>query len=164
MIEKTNEYLYASDIRAVFPETDLWAKVISKAIDDIIAFELAKERKSVNIHKDIEPLAIEASHFLFSDDYFFPFDNYVICISCPTCTARHYIYMTEFSSSKFSCLCGYLFAEPNNINYDIHEQEKEINLKELISLWGLNNIKKFRELLIKEIKTRKKQKFQKNKL
>jgi hypothetical protein len=149
-----------TDIRSTFSETDLWAKVITKAIDDIVTYlvfrnntiENTKEytEQQVKTNQEIEFLAIEASHFLFSDDYCFPFEDYTVEIECLSCENKIQLDMSSLAKNKIFCSCGLQF-NPDNISYTIISTNKTICLQELISLWDIDNITQFRNKLKKEI-------------
>jgi hypothetical protein len=145
-----SRYRYAqlssrTDVLSKSFTTDLWMKVITRAIDDVALYTfLHREEKELTEEELL--LASSAYSFLFDDDYRIPIDDYEVDIVCNKCDDIWLSTMSEVAGTDVVCpLCGHKtgwkFTE-----YTITENQvvKEISLEELISLWGVEDIVGFR--------------------
>jgi len=126
--------------------TDIWSRVVQKAIDDLALFLRMKQDNEKMSEEDISN-ATSAYGFLFSDDYTIPFDDYYIDIYCPGCDD---IWMDKMSdaatTANITCpLCGYKTSW-SSLEYQISKEQNlcEISLPELLTYWGQNDIEGFR--------------------
>lgn len=143
-----------SDILSKSFVTDLWMKVIARAIDDIVTISLIKQQ---NITLKEEDLEIEetALGFLFDDDYRISLDDYIVSIICPMCENIFNVNMSIFSCDEAICTKCNKQIDPNISDYRIfeHQSFKDISLKELLATWNIENIDEFREGVRERIRT-----------
>lgn len=140
--------------------TDLWMKVIHRAIDDIVTYRVSKEANKLIKEEELETIN-DAYGFLFHDEYKIPFDDYLIDVDCPECTLTRTIEMSLFTGEFEKCLCGKLY----NINlctYTINKKQniKEINLRQILQFWSIEDMNGFRSGVrerIEELIERKKE-------
>lgn len=127
--------------------TDLWIKVISKAIDDIIYYRVIKEKENKRPLKEEEQIDFDnAIAFLFDDDYKIPFDDYFVAAQCSICDEKTEVYMSYLASGIEMCRNCSARYSVDDTKYTIEKIHKEVNLKELLSIiWGSEDIKMFRK-------------------
>jgi predicted RNA-binding Zn-ribbon protein involved in translation (DUF1610 family) len=126
--------------------TDLWMKVIQRAIDDILLIRIM-ESNGEEITEEMKEWKESAESFLFDEDYYIPFDDYEVTIECPKCGSQWKKQMSTVVAEKSRCSkCKYKIST-KYIDYRIISKDikTEISLEELISLWGIENITLFRE-------------------
>lgn len=125
--------------------TDLWMKVIHRAIDDIVTYKVSRDANKVIREEDKEAVN-DAYGFLFHDEYKIPFDDYMVNIECSECKVIFITKMSVFAGGLAECeRCNKI----QNINISSHEvtegqQLKEINLKEILQFWAIEDLKGFR--------------------
>ena len=142
--------------------TDLWMKVIQRAIEDAALAKSARDNDEV-LSSEMAEDEDSALSFLFNNDHKVPFDDYEVEIICPKCSQRWNATMSIVSAEPSICSgCKYKIST-KYIEYRITEKKvtAEISLEELISLWGVENIEAFRDGCwnrIEELSVRKKPK------
>jgi len=124
---------------------DLWTKVIIRAIDDIALYQWMREMGRTLKE---EELAYEesAKSFLFDDEYSIPMDDYLVNITCVKCNTGWPESMSKAAGNDSVCpSCGKKTSWKYT-NYEMIDGQvlKNISLKELISLWGVDDIVGFR--------------------
>jgi hypothetical protein len=133
--------------------TDLWTKVLHRAIDDIVMYTIMRENNTELKQEDLE-LEESAHSLLFNDDHRIRMDDYKIIITCCSCKKNHMKYMSQFSQYVCSCPhCDYVLSNKET-KYKYLEGQiiKEMSLAELLSMWNINNIERFRVGVRKRIK------------
>jgi len=134
-----------TDILSKSFTTDLWMKVITRAIDDVALYQFMREEGKQLKEEEIE-FEESAKAFLFDENHHIPIDDYQVNINCPKCESSWKSSMSEVAGTDSICpTCKYKTSWKYTI-YDITDNQiiKEISLKELISLWGVENIIGFR--------------------
>jgi hypothetical protein len=130
--------------------TDLWMKVITRAIDDVALYKVMRHKGRKL--KEEELLNEESAwEFLFNDDYRIPMGDYLVDVVCPVCNTISKEYISDIVGQYFGCpKCKEVTKNPE---FTITEEQKmkEISLRELISLWGIENIEQFRVGVSKRI-------------
>lgn len=133
--------------------TDLWMKVIHRAIDDIVMYRSMKE-----IGKDLseEDLEFEDSayKFLFDDNYRIPVDDYLVDIECSKCNSKLLgKKMSDLSNNKITCCNCEFEITTNSALYTISSNTiiRDMNLRELLSLWEIEDITGFRDGVLDRI-------------
>jgi len=153
-LEDRDDYLGSrSDIIKRSGITKLWTKVIEKAKDDIVRYNVLRTKKP-NKNLEIERKDKEdAEEFLYNDEHLFAFDDYKIKIICPICNTYHITYMSNLSSGVEMCNnCSCFYSSEDVPEYEVEHITKEINLEELLSIIKPSkDINKFRERTKKEI-------------
>lgn len=133
--------------------TDLWMKVIHRAIDDIVMYRSMREEDK-ELNEEEEEFEDSAYKFLFDDEYRIPVDDYLIDIQCPECqTLQSSRKMSEFSNSKVECTqCNTSLLSSCSL-YKVADGTivKDMNLRELLSLWGMEDIAGFRDGILERI-------------
>lgn len=126
--------------------TDLWMKVITRAIDDIALYTVMRVRNRPLNDEDLENEA-SAKGFLFDDDYKIPMDDYLVDVSCLKCKGVSSDSMSTVISQD--SICPHCSHKTNRkyVDYSITEDQiiKDISLKDLIEIWGVEDIRRFRE-------------------
>ena len=140
--------------------TDLWMKVLHRAINDIVLYTIMKDN---NIQLKEEDLEFEQSayNFLFNDDYRIPIDDYNIVIMCSGCTRNYNDKMSILSAGDSRCPNCYTPQDEKTTEYTISTTSnvKDISLEELLTLWNIDDINGFRKgtkARIQELVTKKK--------
>ena len=64
--------------------TDLWMKVINRAIDDI-ALYIVMRKNNKTLSDEDELNDVSAKGFLFNDDHAIAMDDYLVDVECPRC-------------------------------------------------------------------------------
>lgn len=126
--------------------TDLWIKVLHRAIDDIVMYFIEREKGTKLKQEDLE-IEQSAYDLLFDDDYRIIIDDYQIVITCNGCKDTHIRHMSEATNTlKLICpLCNHHIIKKETEYYILeHQQIKEISLVELLSMWDIHDIKQFR--------------------
>ena len=142
--------------------TDLWMKVIQRAIEDAALAKSARDNDE-EISEEMNKWEDSALSFLFNNDHKIPFDDYLVEIICPKCGNAWTNAMSVVSAEPSICSgCKYKIST-KYIEYRITNEEvvSEISLAELISLWGIEDIEGFRDGCwdrIEELSLRKKPK------
>ena len=145
--------------------TDLWMKVITRAIDDLALYEIMRRKGKELREEDLENEE-SALGFLFDDNYYIPMDDYLVDVKCSKCEGVWTELLSTVVGQNSKCQLCHTIISKKYIEYEITGQQriKEISLRELISLWGIEDINGFREgtkrrvLEIVEKKCNKKQK------
>jgi len=129
--------------------TDLWMKVILRAIDDVALYTIMRVTNKKLREEDLENES-SALGFLFDEDYRIPMDDYLVDVICPECKNVSTEVISDVAGQRFFCSCGTI---TRNIEYTLTGQQriKDISLRELISLWGIDNIEEFRTGLRRRI-------------
>lgn len=125
--------------------TDLWMKVIHRAIDDIVTYRISRENNKDIKEEELESIN-DAYGFLFHDEHKIPFDDYFVDIECLECKNTITIEMSLFAGETATCnICNKLQGI-NISNYTLSTKKhmKEINLREILQFWGIDDIKGFR--------------------
>lgn len=133
--------------------TDLWMKVITRAIDDAALYKVMRIKGKVLKEEDLENEA-SAIGFLFDDDYKIPMGDYLVDIFCPGCNLTWTEEMSVIVGQN--SICPYCNHKTNRkyVDYVITEDQviKDISLQELIAIWGVDDIDNFREGVRERIK------------
>jgi len=125
--------------------TDLWMRVIQKAIDDLALFRRTLE-SDVRLTIDDWDMGTSAYCFLFDDSYRVPIDDYYIDIMCPGCDDAWVDKISEVAGKDLICpLCG-CEVPWATIRYTISSDHevRDISLGELLSIWGCEDVSGFR--------------------
>jgi len=133
--------------------TDLWMKVIHRAIDDIVMYKSMRETDK-SLSEEDEEFEDSAYHFLFNDNYRILVDDYLVDIECPKCrclTAK--TKMSQLSKDKAKCASCGLSIRLSTASYTISDKTviRDMNLAELLSLWGIEDVAGFREGVLERI-------------
>jgi len=131
--------------------TDLWMKVLHRAIDDIVLYTIMRENGDRFKKEDLE-FEASAHGFLFDDDYRIPMGDYRIFIVCG-CGYTYVDMMSVLSNGISQCpKCSYC-QEEKDTEYRIVEPQKikDVSLKELLGVWNIEDIDGFREGTLKRI-------------
>lgn len=141
-------------------EINLWGKVIKSAITDIVYYDTTKILKNRKLKRKHKEWKISALNFLFNDDFFFPFDTYSIQFNCEFCHTSNSCKITEYVNSLHVCSSCSKLLNNEETSFQIIEVKKEINLRELLSVMGLENIEYLRKSFKKEIRDRIKERIE----
>jgi hypothetical protein len=127
-----------SDILSKSFVTDLWMKVISRAVDDLVSIELLKKQNVVLKEEDKE-IAL---------------DDYLVDVVCVSCQWHSTSSMSEFSGHESICPNCNDLIDPRVCDYEITEQQvyRDISLRELLSVWEIEDIVGFRSGVRERIK------------
>jgi hypothetical protein len=132
--------------------TNLWMRVISRAIDDIALYEFMREvgRELKDEEQECEASAVG---FLFSDEHRVPIDDYLIDILCQKCGMEWESLISKVAGTSCTCpLCGNKTTWQYTTYEIVEDQEiKDISLQDLISLLGVEDIEAFRDGCNKKI-------------
>jgi DNA-directed RNA polymerase subunit RPC12/RpoP len=125
-------------------EVDLWMRVIQRAVDDIVLFTKVQQIRKLS--EDEKEYLATANDFIFDDEYRIPIDDYNIEIFCGKCKKSWIERMSIATSEELNCpTCGHRITW-KSIKYQvIDETLKTMNLKELLALWDIKDIKGFRK-------------------
>jgi hypothetical protein len=125
--------------------TDLWTKVLHRAIDDIVMYTIMREAGTELKQEDLE-LEDSANSLLFNDEHRICMDDYRIIVTCLACKKHNVMYMSKFAQKE--CMCPHCDECLNNkettYSYLDNQQIKEMSLAELLSMWDIHDIKRFR--------------------
>lgn len=130
--------------------TELWIKVIQKAVDDLVYFDRLRKKGKILTKEQLE-YEQSANDFLFDPNYTFPFDDYIVNITCSVCKKEFTIPMSLFSSNVEMCRDCSGGCTQDNAEFEITNVPKEITLNDLLSFWGIEDIDNFRKLKYKQI-------------
>ena len=127
--------------------TDLWMKVLHRAIDDVVLYTVMRDSGTPLKEEDLE-FEQSAHDFLFDDSYRIPMDDYDVMIDCFGC--KKYSYkdkMSVLSAGYSRCPKCYTTQEEKVTSYKIASGKpvKDISLEELLALWGIDDIDGFRK-------------------
>ena len=135
-----------TDILSKSFATELWMKVINRAVDDAALYKFMRAIGNALNEEEIE-YECSANGFLFDELYRIPMDDYIVDVECLKC--KHVWQMPMSVAAGSDSIC------PNCTNksswqytiYRITDQQtiREISLEDLISLWGVDNIAGFRD-------------------
>ena len=147
--------------------TDLWMKVIHRAIDDIVAYRIAKESNKRIREEELESVN-DAYGFLFHDEYKIPLDDYMVDIECCECKCYFMAQMSEFASDLTCCYKCNRLQNISISKYKVSEHliVKEVNLRELLQFWAIEDVDGFRSGVrerIEELMERKKEAIERRK-
>jgi len=133
--------------------TDLWMKVITRAIDDLALYEIMRSKGKTLKEEDVENEQ-SALGFLFDDDYKVPLDDYKVDVKCPKCNGISTGLLSSIVGQDSFCQQCNSIINRKYIEYTITEEQmiKDISLEELISLWGVEDIIGFRSGVKRRIK------------
>lgn len=139
--------------------TDLWMKVLQRAIEDA-AYCKSLRDADIELSEEEKEWEMSALSFLFDENHKIAFDDYLVDITCTKCNHVWPIEMSIVSAEMSICPVCNNNMSPKYVVYDITEEQsiREISLEELISLWGVNNIKTFREGCLNRIEELSKRK------
>lgn len=138
-------------MKEIESEINLWGKVIKLAITDIIYHELTEETTPHKLKPIDKENYISAVNFLYDDEYYFPFDDYYVVFQCEKCNMINSILLSELVKTKDYCKNCLAHIDSENTNYEIDQIQKEINLKELCSIMGMEDINFLRKSFKLEI-------------
>lgn len=134
-----------SDVLTKSFATDLWMRVIQRAIDDLALFRFMRAKGKTLKEDELKDEA-SAKGFLFDDDYTIPMDDYLVDVDCPKCNRSWTDKLSSVIGQNSTCPnCEYV-VNKKYISYRITELQtiKEISLEDLISLWGVEDVDVFR--------------------
>lgn len=142
-----------SDILSKSFVTDLWMKVISRAVDDLVSIALIKKQDTELKDEDKE-LENSATSFLFNDDHRIALDDYLVDVICVSCQCVSNFPMSEFSGGDAICSGCQTEIDPKLCDCNITEGQtyKDISLKELLATWNIEDIDGFRSGVRERIK------------
>lgn len=126
--------------------TDIWIRVITRAIDDVALYEIMRAQNKELSEEEVE-FESSANAFLFDEEHRIPFDDYKADIKCPKCSHIWEAPMSLAAGSDSICpQCNHMTSWKITEYITTNDQIiKDISLKELISLWGVEDIKGFRD-------------------
>ena len=126
--------------------TDLWTKVLHRAIDDIVLYRVMRENDVPLKEEDIE-LEMSAQEFLFDDEYRVPMDDYQIRTECHKCKKSYLDWMSCLSCASSYCPICNNKQDIKFSSYIILEEQqlKDISLRELLSIWDIEDVDGFRK-------------------
>jgi len=126
--------------------TDLWTKVLHRAIDDIVLYRVMRENDVPLKEEDIE-LEMSAQEFLFDDEYRVPMDDYQIRTECHKCKKDYLDWMSCLSCASSYCPVCNNKQDIKFSSYTILEEQqlKDISLRELLSIWDIEDVDGFRK-------------------
>lgn len=133
--------------------TDLWMKVIHRAIDDIVMYRSMKDMGKELNEEDLE-FEDTAYKFLFDDNYRIPVDDYLIDIECSKCKRKILgKMMSDLSNNKITCDFCKSKISPASVAYKESQNTitRDMNIRELLSLWGIEDIAGFRDGVLDRI-------------
>lgn len=132
---------------------DLWTRVITKAIDDIVYFQVQRNKHINYIPKPDELLdEQEAKDFLFNDEHLIPYDDYEVIAECSICQERTEVLMSNLASGIEMCSNCSAAYSTEDTTYEVIKVPKEITLKELVSIiYKISDIEIFRNGIRKHI-------------
>lgn len=133
--------------------TDLWLKVISRAIDDLVIYQLYRA-EGKELKEEEKEYESSAYNFLFNDEYTIPLDDYNVLVSCCRCEHQTLKLISLVVSEDFVCPeCKAKVSSKTALMNVLEKQCRvEITLKELLSYLNLNDIDSFRDGCKKRIK------------
>ncbi len=144
--------------------TDLWVRVITRAIDDVAQFEFMRRSGAELREEDIENEE-SALGFLFDPDYSVPMDDYLVDVVCPKCQFVWSAAMSIVASIDSVCPQCNCKTSWKYITYTITANQifREISLEDLVALWGVEDIEAFRigcrknieRIVLKKLKSHK---------
>jgi ribosomal protein S27E len=132
--------------------TDLWMKVITKAIEDVALYTVMRKKGKVLREEDLDN-EHSAISFLFDKNHKVPLDDYLVNVSCPKCKKQQTAFISTVAGQDFYCSECDTLTNKKYIEYSITKSQKikEISLKELIALWGVEDMDGFRAGLRRRI-------------
>jgi len=135
-----------SDILSKSFTTDVWMKVITRAIDDVALYEFMRQEGKKLKEEELE-FEASAKSFLFNENEKILFDDYLVDVTCQKCRQVWKETMSVIAGSNISCPKCRRKISWKHAKYKVTKDQiiKDISLKELISLWGVEDIKGFRE-------------------
>ena len=127
--------------------TDLWMKVLHRAIDDVVLFTVMRDSDIPLKEEDLE-LAQSAHDFLFDDTYRIPMDDYNVFIHCDNC--GNYSYqdkMSNLAAGNSKCPKCLTVQDEKTVEYNISQEYrvKDVSLEELLSMWNIEDVEGFRK-------------------
>ena len=142
--------------------TDIWMKVIRRAIEDAALCKTNRDH-GIKLTEEEEQWEISALGFLFDPSWVVPFDDYFVDITCPKCQSIWSNLMSVVAAENSVCPKCKNSINPKYVTYNITEEQgiREIDLRELLSLWGVYNMEKFRNGCRHEIEILSKRKIPK---
>jgi len=126
--------------------TELWMKVLHKAVDDIVTFTI-KIEDGEELTKEEEYEIETANGILFDPDWRVPIDDYYVEVICSRCGHAWAMKMSVVASEEAICAKCKRKTKPKTTSYIVSDKHvvREISLEELLSIWGLENVEAFRE-------------------
>lgn len=126
--------------------TDLWMQVINRAINDIAQSRIMRALGIPLKEEDIDNEESAVS-FLFNDNHRIPLDDYIVDVICQKCDHIWQNMMSVVSSTDMECPKCRSRSSWKYTIYRITEEQtiREISLKELVSIWGIEDIDLFRK-------------------
>jgi hypothetical protein len=143
-----------SDILSKSFVTDLWMKVIGRAVDDLVSISLMRQQ-GLPLKDEDKESEETAMSFLFDDNHRIAIDDYLVSVTCVSCQTIFSSPMSTFSCCESKCIrCDYL-ADPKICDYEITENQvyKDISLRELLATWDIDDIDGFRNGVRERIKS-----------
>jgi len=127
--------------------TDLWMKVLHRAIDDIVLFTTMRDGNIPLKEEEIE-LEKSANEFLFDDSHRIPMDDYIVNIKCSCCEDTIYTdNMSVLSAGDSICPTCSFKADEKLTKYEISSEflVKDVSLAELLAMWNIYDVSGFRK-------------------
>lgn len=143
-----------SDILSKSFVTDLWMKVIGRAVDDLVSINLMRQQGTPLKDEDKESEE-SAMSFLFDDNHRIALDDYLVDITCVNCMASLSEPMSQFTGGESICSGCNTPVDPKVCDYTITENQvyRDISLQELLATWDIDDIDGFREGVRNRIKS-----------
>jgi len=125
--------------------TDLWMKVLHRAIDDVVLYKTMRMNGTPLKEEDLE-FEQSAYDFLFDDDYRIPMDDYQVVIKCANCDIDYLDKMSILAANYSECPKCKTKQDEKMAHYKISDtsQVKDISLSELLEMWNIDDIDGFR--------------------
>jgi len=128
------------------PLIDLWARVIKRAIDDIILF-------SSNSSSLEEEIFDSAYSFIFNDEHLIFIDNYWVAYRCRKCNKFIHEMMSSFSTSYKCADCKSLIrGEDVTVSKLMKGLNRECLAIDLFETLGIEDIEGFRNSVRRKVK------------
>jgi len=125
--------------------TELWMRVIQRAIDDVALFRIMRVKGKELKEEELEDER-SAKSFLFDEDYAIVMDDYLVDVDCPKCKGKWTERLSSVVGQNSKCpLCENVINK-KYISYTITPLQtiKEITMRDLISIWGVEDLTGFR--------------------
>jgi hypothetical protein len=120
--------------------------VITRAINDVALYQLMRTQGKELKDEELE-FEESAIGFLFDDSYTIPMDDFLVDIDCPKCEKTWSVSMSETAGKDSICPHCNHKTSWKHTTYEITENQtvKDITLKDLIAIWGVEDIDGFRD-------------------
>jgi hypothetical protein len=135
--------------------TELWMKVLHKAVDDIATYSLKQEREELTKEEEFD--LANAYGILFDPDWRIHIDDYFVNVHCPKCETLWPMKMSIVASEDVTCPKCKRKTKPKTTLFTKADQyvTREISLEDLLAIWGLEDVIGFRDGIKNQIRVLK---------